>query len=60
MQSLRDNSAFRIEQMKKVPDYSGSSFNPEEQKNDKVDPSPDRARRHEHAAALWNQVTQTT
>lgn len=41
--------------LKKVPDYSGSSFNPEKLGNDDLEPSSDRAKMHERFADLWSQ-----
>ena len=45
-----------VVQLKKVPDYHGSSFNPEEVGNNDIEPSPERAQHHEHYASLWNKV----
>ena len=43
--------------MKKVPDYKGSSFNPEWLTNKNIEPSKGRAELHEHYAGLWNNVS---
>lgn len=44
-------------QLKKVPDYHGSSFNAETLGNDSIKPSADRAKQYEHAANIWNKVS---
>ena len=46
-------------QMKKIPDYNGSSFNPEKLGNENVKPSHENAKKYEKAAELWNQVRHT-
>lgn len=43
--------------MKKVPDYAGSSFNPEKLPNDDLEPSAERAKMHEEYAGYWNAVS---
>ncbi len=43
-------------QMKKVPDYKGSTFNPEVLPNKDHEPTAERAQLHEEYAHLWNNV----
>ena len=46
-------------QLKTVPDYKGSAFNPEVLPNEDHEPSSERAERHEEYAHLWNNVSPT-
>lgn len=50
-----DDSLNRL-QLKKVPDYHGSSFNPEQLNNSDIKPSADNAKNHEKAAETWSKV----
>ena len=40
-----------------VPDYTGSSFNPEKLRNEDHEPAAERAELHEEYAHLWNNVS---
>ena len=47
-------------QLKKVPDYKGSTFNPEVLPNEDHEPTAERAELHEEYAHLWNNVSHAT
>lgn len=44
-------------QLKKVPDYKGSTFNPEVLPNKDHEPTAERAQLHEEYAHMWNNVS---